>query len=158
MSPTPEDGERQRNAAFKAWDRMRSNMANSYGIPPELERGLIDLFLVVAFPDAEVSQLTVLTCDPRVWMTNAPKLRMRLLDLSTLLGASRGLRGQPEARLVESVHSSLLRLGWKEDQITRELLLGKGERFYRPDIVLRDRTGKNLAVVEVKSSSKLLGD
>lgn len=128
-------------------------MYEDFGVPPEVERGIIQILYSAAFPVGGNSPFTVITRDLSLWLSEYPHQPMTLLNVSLVFPPDWETTWLSDSYIKLEVERRLLVSGWPIRQIVDSY---RGEQKAGgpiADFGLLDQNGKLTAVVEVKNSS-----
>jgi hypothetical protein len=129
----------------------------SFGVPIEVERGVVQLLFSTAFPDDVVSPFVVITRDSEFWLSTFRRQTMTIVDLHVLIPLGQGSLWFTESLLESDVHKRLLDAGWLAQNVLPRYRVSSQTQLHVIDFALLGREGNPIAVVETKATPRLLG-
>ena len=133
-------------------------MYGEFGVPLEVEQGIVQLLFSAAFPTKESTPFTVITQDYSLWLSQYPHLPVTLVDVSLVFPKDSVTFWLSEKELQLVVKRRLLSSGWSPEQVVGQYHPPRDRSALVPDFGLLTQDGKLVAIVQVKNSKLLLGE
>jgi hypothetical protein len=101
-------------------------MYSQFGVPLDVEKGLLSLLRLTVSSQAAGAPSTVITRDPHLWATEYPESGMTLLDVSPLMPFEPPDPALKASTLELQVKRRLIAAGWPSDRIKEQYAMAAG--------------------------------